>query len=256
MITSWTFKCFLTSFRSKIAVILDLCTRSTPYQLRVSKRRGQLARKGPGCNFMMFVTSKEIAAAHVSTYAYHPPDDSDSSTEYEYGENATTNAPRYLDVLEETGLPMAQRVRARRIYSDAAPVMCRLPRATAASEQLLEESLAEGLNNEDCEIVRWPKRSPDLSWWEGVISQVKVFIYKLLCLWLANKTIDVVDRPAIIRAADYVCGAMSQDRVWFGRVVLNGMHDHPRRLRQCVANGGRVVDTHKTTPGRAPGPQD
>ena len=152
-------------------------------------------------------------------------------------------------------MPMARRVRARRLYSDAAPVMCRQPLASAASEELLREELAAGLDNEECEIMRWPFHSPDLTWWEGVISQVKLYMKKLLCIWLAAKQIDKVDRPAIIRAADYVCNTINSDRDWFCRTVLNGMRDHPRRLRQCVANGGLVVDTHKT-PGRAPGPQD
>ena len=52
---------------------------------------------------MMFVTCKEIFAAHVSTYNYHPPDDSDSSTDYEDGAAATTTAPRYLHVLQAQG---------------------------------------------------------------------------------------------------------------------------------------------------------
>ena len=87
---------------------LDLWSRSTPYALRTSRRKPQSSSKGPKCGFIMFVTYKEIAAAHVSQYNYHPPDDSDSSTEYEDGAAATTTGPRYLDVLEETGMPMAR----------------------------------------------------------------------------------------------------------------------------------------------------
>ena len=153
---------------------IGLCSRSTPYPLRVSRRSSQSSAKGPSCSFMLFATCREICAAHVSTYdgdelnSDYESDDTNDTDDAE-GTSAKVTCARYLDLLERYGMPMARRVRAKAYYTDGAPVMCRMPRASGATEEDLKEIIGDGLGNEDCTIVRWPARSPDLSWWESVI---------------------------------------------------------------------------------------
>lgn len=201
---------------------LQPCPRDATAAERIAARPAKAKYAGVKCQFLFIQTWKGIECIPCQPDA-------------EERDCAMSNS-RFLDVAEETMLPMAAKVGAKWMFTDGARCHCRPPLSSAENCEFLRDLLEPA----GITTIEWPARAPDISWWENNIFAVKCHTKKLIVHWLATRANFTVTRANIMLATQCVVYGINKSAERLQK-FRNAIVDHFQRLRVCHETGGAAV---------------